>query len=438
MELTLYSFSKRVNSTARPSGGTVVDVLLKEPTDLHRPVFKCQLSSYGKYNMAKFIDNYYWIESEIAFPNNWIEYVCRIDSMATCALEIKNTIAYVERAGQGTTNIIDDTMPQTTSLSLLDRQSFNLAEFETAGCYLLSVVGGLTDAGVSGVATTYAISSTLLRSLSKVLSSDAFLQQMVQYFYDPYSAIVSCIWVPFLPEDFGNARGSLYIGNYDTGVTATVVTEMFLQHTKVIQLPLDDTYLSTSRFTRMRLFLPFVGEVQLNPEDFLSKKKLELEWRMDCLTGAIIYNIICNDVVATYSGTCGVETPVGKSTYNPISMVTGALTAAAGVVTGNPIVAGGGFIGLINGTRSQSQLNGGFGSRAGVDFVYCTLIIERWGTPESITNRAKAIGLPFCRTVALGSLSGYVKCNNASISSSHEIDVIEECNNYLNSGAFIE
>lgn len=439
MRVVFYSFSKRVNSTKIPSGGTAIDVLLKELTDIHNPVLKCQSSNLGQYNYFQLLGNYYWIVNEVAFPNNWIEFTGKIDAMATCHDDIMATTAYVERAQAGSVNMDDQTMPNTTNLSVVQRSDIRIYDFEMPGCYLFSVVGGLVPSGDSGIATTYALSATLLRSVAQKLSSEDFLQQMVQYFWDPYSAIVSCTWIPLLPEDVGTARGEIVIGNYQTGITATVVTKGLIAGSSGVTLEIGNDYTWTDRFCGMNLYLPFVGAVALSINDFLANRVLSINWYLDCMTGAIAY-IVTDGVreIATYSGTCGVNSPVGKSTYNPVGMVVGGFQSLMQAVTGNIPGVLSGIGSIAHSARTSSQVNGGFGSRAGMGKFTAELTITKLGTPEGLSARAGVIGLPYCKTVQLGSLSGYVKCIGASISASQEYDVLEECNNYLNNGAFIE
>lgn len=439
MRATFYNFSKRVNSTKKPAGGTSFDIVLKQPTDLHNPVLQIRTDNYGQYNYMQFAGNFYWVVNEVAFPNNWVEFTGKIDALATCSDDIMLTTAYVERAQAGSVDMDDQTMPTTTNLSVVQRTSLKIYDFEMPGCYLFSVVGGLVPTGDSGIATTYALSGTLLRSIAQKLSSEDFLQQIVQYFWDPYSAIVACTWIPLLPEDVGTARGEIVIGNYQTGIIATVVTKGILTGVSGAGLEIGNDYTWTDRFCGMDLYLPFVGAVKLSINDFLANKNLAINWSLDCFTGAIAY-IVTDGIreIATFSGSCGVNSPVGKSTYNPLEMVTGGIQTALAARMGN-------FPGVLSGigdiasaARSSSQVNGGFGSRAGMNKFNAELTITKLGTPEGLAVRASTIGLPYCKVAQLGSLSGYVKCIGASVSANQEYDVLEECNNYLNSGAYIE
>lgn len=66
MDITLYSFSKRANSTKRPSGGVTVSGYLREGADLRSPSFILsippdQLSTYMSYNYAQVLGQYYYV-----------------------------------------------------------------------------------------------------------------------------------------------------------------------------------------------------------------------------------------------------------------------------------------------------------------------------------------------------------------------------------------
>lgn len=440
MQITLYSFSKKVNSTKTPSGGVSVNVLLKEPTDILAPTVRLSRQLHGEYNYFKLFDNFYWITAEVVTPNNWTEISGRIDAMGTCASDIKDTVAYVVRSQQGNTLIDDNTMPNTMLSSLVQKTEINVGEFEDTGCYLLSVLGGVTSSSQAGIACTYALSSITMRRVSEILTSTDFLDQIIQYFYDPYGAIISCIWIPLLPEDVATSFGQLIIGNYETGINVPVVNKQTIKYIGGTTLNIDKTkYTYTNRFCTMTLYLPFVGDVNLNINAFLFNPVISIETTIDVYTGAITYLITDGyNIIATYGGSCGVTMPVGKTGYNPTGILTGAIDAGLNLATGNVISALGNTIGIIGNSSQTNQISGAFGSRAGMVRFKAELVIKQWGTSEGLNDRASVIGLPYCKTAKLGSMSGYVQCQNASIASNKPLMAIEECNSYLNNGAFIE
>ena len=66
--LTTYSFAKRKNSTAQPSGGSQIDVMLKDGTSLLAPVFLLNTASVS-FNYCSFEGRYYFV-TDIKSINN--------------------------------------------------------------------------------------------------------------------------------------------------------------------------------------------------------------------------------------------------------------------------------------------------------------------------------------------------------------------------------
>ena len=65
INVEFYNFSKKSNSTARPSEGTTVPVDLKKGTTFQSPTFVLRygLNDFLNFNYAKWNDHYYFINS---------------------------------------------------------------------------------------------------------------------------------------------------------------------------------------------------------------------------------------------------------------------------------------------------------------------------------------------------------------------------------------
>ena len=96
IDITFYNITKRLNSTARPSGtGTVYSCVLKDNTSVLSPILKLQLSTKPDYNYFKFDDRYYWITDIISLTNNIWQISGTVDVLATFKGHINNTSAFV-------------------------------------------------------------------------------------------------------------------------------------------------------------------------------------------------------------------------------------------------------------------------------------------------------------------------------------------------------
>lgn len=96
IEVYFYNITKRLNSTARPTGtGTKYDCYFKETTSLLNPSLTLQLSSKPDYNYFKFDNRYYWITDITSLNNNRWLISGNIDVLATFKGHIQATSAFV-------------------------------------------------------------------------------------------------------------------------------------------------------------------------------------------------------------------------------------------------------------------------------------------------------------------------------------------------------
>ena len=96
IEVYFYNITKRLNSTARPTGtGTKYDCYFKETTSLLNPSLTLQLSSKPDYNYFKFDNRYYWITDITSLNNNRWLISGNIDVLATYKGHIQATSAFV-------------------------------------------------------------------------------------------------------------------------------------------------------------------------------------------------------------------------------------------------------------------------------------------------------------------------------------------------------
>ena len=102
MNVTFYSFSKRVNSTARPSGGTSYGVTLKEGCSVLRPSIRLIWRSGGSpagWNYAYIPDfgRYYWVTNWSYDERQWTADLS-VDVLASYKNGIGSSSQYVTRS----------------------------------------------------------------------------------------------------------------------------------------------------------------------------------------------------------------------------------------------------------------------------------------------------------------------------------------------------
>lgn len=102
MNVNFYTFTKRINSTAQPSGGTSYSCILKEPTSVAAPEIALiwnGSSNPTAYNYAYIADfrRYYWVNNWTYKDRQWVARLA-VDPLASFKSEIGASAKYVLRA----------------------------------------------------------------------------------------------------------------------------------------------------------------------------------------------------------------------------------------------------------------------------------------------------------------------------------------------------
>ena len=107
MNVRLYTFSKKVNSTAHPStsGGTGYSCTLKDPSSLLNPVILLKISNPTNKNYAYIEEfgRFYWIRDWVSDHNMWEAHL-QVDPLASWRTGIRASSQYVDRADQNVTD----------------------------------------------------------------------------------------------------------------------------------------------------------------------------------------------------------------------------------------------------------------------------------------------------------------------------------------------
>lgn len=437
--VTFYKFNKRVNSTARPSGGITTECNFKEQTDYHAPTIRVHNIGYD-YNMFSMDGKYYWITAAVTMPNNWVEYTGKIDAMATLADQIKATTAFVERSESGTTALVDGLAPAMTSDTNVVSETtlpviLNESNIANQGTYLVRVVNH---------SDPLCLNFVQIGNLHRALDSDELIEALKNALFGLNDTILSVMYIPISTENY--TRGStelkiagLSLGNFPTAIPKVMTGTLTLSNGLNLS---SGASLGSSAYRRLSAHLPFAGNVTLSADDFRDGN-INVKYAIDLLSGTIAYNV-CNGarIIASAGGSFAQTVPFGSTSVNVGNIASSAMgigTVIGGIVTGNLAAAAAGALSSVgNGAFASSGGVGGVsGSSADTAYLNVQIIEYNRTPPEALANKASVVGLPMYRTVQLGTLSGFVKCISASVQAAEEYSVLEEANRYLNTGAFI-
>ena len=147
IDLYVYQFDKRTNSTSIPADNTgylIENVKLKENTSLLHPIFIVNAntisvdSNYIKMERTGYKTRFYFIDDIFMCVGNIAEVRCTQDHLATWKSEIGNSTQYVTRAYSDVDYYIPDTLyPMTTrkecKSTVLASSLFNYTTNATSG-----------------------------------------------------------------------------------------------------------------------------------------------------------------------------------------------------------------------------------------------------------------------------------------------------------------
>jgi hypothetical protein len=200
------------------------------------------------------------------------------------------------------------------------------------------------SASDTGFVTLFNPSLQGLKSLAHFLWSDLIgasfeqtLNALKRVVSDPMDAILSLHVVP-VPVP---SSGSRNVGIYD--IVSTV--SLPLASTQYVILDCGTlnvkefwgAYLDYSPYTKIEIYLPYIGIESLNIDDVMSKP-VHVKYYIDLLTGGCVAFVKCgNSVLYQFSGSCALPIPFNSVNYT--NTITGILSAAASI--GGAIASGG-------------------------------------------------------------------------------------------------
>lgn len=190
-----------------------------------------------------------------------------------------------------------------------------------------------------------------------------------------------------------------------------------------ISLPLNEqSYLDF--LCRAKLFLPFVGFVDINPE-YWNGGTLSVKYRFNVIDGSFMAYVsstsavskLANSLIGQYGGSACLHLPVIANSYGSIAsgLVGGSMAIAAGAASGNMIGAAASAATALNVQPQMSQSNN---YNASTSFLGCRtpyLLIER-PVPCMSGKFAHDKGLPLNVALRLSGLRGFTVISDIDLS----------------------
>lgn len=446
-EIVLYHFSKRKNSTKRPTGqGTEVPCLLKSATTFQNPTFILQrpMNDMLQFNYAKWADHYYFVDSTTSINAGQTEISCTEDVLATYKNEIGNYSCFIERSSNQTT-LANDTMYIPTNDWVLSTRNVSHKEKIMTSTYSQQYI--IRVVSRTGVASYYINGDQLNNLLDYMYTesnfTDVITDAITKLMFDPFKYIVDLKWIPFVDSAFNNSNDeAIQLGFWDSGVTAKRIDEdtvVNFSYSFAFDNPLyaitDFRYYSPS-FSNYFIKLPFIGVVALNP--YKIDESVNALYQFDATSGLCNVFLQSKKVVfASYQFQLSVPVQIGYASTNIAQLTTSAVSLVSAGLQGN--IAQGISSGIEAGRSITAPEVSMLGTIGNISNILNNQILEfNSYACTSINPDGASEGYADGTVRSISGLSGYIKCRNASIEISGFTGDQEAVNNYLNSGFYYE
>lgn len=462
---TFYNTAKRHNSTAVPAGGTLMDVVLKDGSDLLTPTFKIKYSGVPTWSMMSFGGRHYFITGITSLRQDLWEIAAAVDVLATYKGEILGSSAFVLYDTAANTELIDDRLAVKTSATEAIN-STPIPSLSSAGSYVISIIGkGGTDSWI--LPRTSNLTDLITASVDDILGSvpatqPTVMEQLAEslsYLKKVFVQILgsgkapesvrSCFWLPW---NITGQSGRIYLGDYDSGVDGQRIITQIQTNAAAVAIPWQaEDWRRNAPYHQIYVYLPFIGVVNIPPAAVMGCSMINARYALNKLDGSISVSLSAGTLgserrIGTYSAQTGVSIPIGSSNISPAQMFNSLVAAGgavAGMMAGGPAAGAGAIASLTAATRgamigTPSAIGGGGGGAASGLSTNLECITVYHDTNVLPASVAAAIGTPAFEYKSLGSLSGFVQAHSASISGSMTDTEREMINSLLNGGIFIE
>lgn len=474
-----YNFAKKINSTARPTGGASYSCLLKSPCSTTNPRIELQISGDpSAYNMAYIPDfeRYYFVDEWVYDESVWTANMT-VDALATYKPLIGQSTQYILRAENGDGNgDISDSIYPTLAPVVTDTKVLTSYDYINNGMFIIGVAG---PAGVSPT-TYYRLSGTQLADLAS--SMWAGFQTLLGL--SPMSFITSFKWYPF-PFSIGTAA-TFKLGPISTSYDGYRLDRSELVATMNSHYDIPNhsqidrgNYLNYPPYRNVRISgYPF-GDFGIYTPSIYENSRLNSQLKVDFTTGMGLLRIYgpsgySNDAV-TVESKIGSDISISGNSIDikaAVATIAGVAVSASGDISNAYISASKNIAksttlktaeararhsAIAEGIVSKGILKAEGRSALGV-LDAASAITSRPGYTQSggsmateglnvsavcyetqIADESKSTyGRPLYEEKTISSIPGYIVCGNAKISINGTDDEIASVKSFMDSGFYFE
>lgn len=451
MNVNFYTFTKRINSTAQPSGGTSYSCILKEPTSVAAPEIALiwnGSSNPTAYNYAYIADfrRYYWVNNWTYKDRQWVARLA-VDPLASFKSEIGASAKYVLRAASDyDPEAIDTLYPATADYAAEGTISGTDLGWDVygsgGGAFVVTVVGDGNPITTDSAVSMFQMSGTSVQTLitnqlnavegawNNTTATDIFeslkniLRLPARFTTDLSQYIRNIMWFPFTFDT--GSYSDVYLGMYKCSSTGLPISKPIKTFSGSVDLssfpgtlepwecmaPYGNYYLE---------FQPF-GIIPIPAAEVVLGGQLNLNVRVDAASGLGLLQIeIARGLssvrrIAARTAQIGVAVPYGGTAPNYAGAITGGAsvlaTAAAyaqGEASGGALAASiGSAVASSSPNGYSSGTSGGGAALIGASFLHYTIY-------SHVSTDPTENGRPLAAHRMLNTLSGFIQCRDGDI-----------------------
>lgn len=477
MKVILYGFSKRENSTSRPSGGSSFNVRLKENCSIISPslLFEAD-NNVVKYNYAYIPDfnRYYFISSWTTEGNKLWRADLTVDVLATYRNEIGNSTQYVVRsASRYNGEILDELYPATADVETITYKYGNGNPFNiptSDGIIIANIQNqvGNSTTGLTQVALMPIASGSLSVGDFKKIFAGSEWTANDNYYLNPIQFISDMFYLPLsytsIVADGDNfapgvsyseflilGNNSIALPNFSINAPKSFSGTITLGIPKHPQASQRGMYLNTSRYSSLTLYFYTFGVIEIDADAWADKTKMYCNYNIDISTGKAILKLKSDANTVLQSVEVDMRVPVSlfqqsKAVVEMGLNAAGSAVSAVGNIaaaTQNPEAIGGAIsssISAVGNIYSAAKSNGSYsfinGIGSFIDFQQDVALCGVFRKVVDDDNEDR--GRPLCEKVKINTLSGYVMTTDADFKALATADEIQRVKSYMNGGFFYE
>lgn len=433
--VSFYSFSKKQNSTKRPTADAVLtaECLIKDETSIISPVLELVLgASQTPYNwnycyIANF-DRYYYIDDWSYNRGAWSAR-CSVDALASWRTSLKNHTLYVTRIADADlfdTDIADSRYPFKATITE-SVSSLETIPSSASDGYFVASVAGLTI-GTSGRAAF-----VVFNGVSNLAGFCCYLEYLAAA-----AVLDTRSWSDFINEvkwyppgitppmgdsfDYVSITGRVHpSGDIPASAEFTghvLSTSPYKSATSALPVPAHPDqsrghWLNSSIGTSMYLCHALIGEVPIDVTTLYKAGAGQVTLRIDFSTGAGL-------LALSYGGSTsspgaphtvipvdyGVPVQIKGMQSRPAKAALAVATGAVDVALGNYMGIGNSILNAVNAMVPQAIVSGTNGTRVAFNTNMRCIIAYKRLTAEDFENE----GRPCNKNITLANVNCYVEC----------------------------